>query len=350
MGKVIPAITDEWFEREGMAREPQVWEDGSRVDNGPGTFEWWYFDAHFEDGTAVVAAIYSKPYANPAVPCSPQVKLIVTEPSGRVHLRVENLPASSFFASKDACEVRAGNSWIRGDLSRYELHIEAGGHVADLEYVRTVPSWRPGVGKCYFGEGQKDYLGWLVAVPAGKVTGRLGFDGRDQVVQGTGYHDHNFGNIPLSRILDHWYWGRLSIGDYHCIFFQFEAARRYGSEKLPLFMFAKGDRILIEDGSRLEVMTGAFVRHPVSRKRYPRHLHFVWHDGDDRIAIRLSNPDLMEARYLLAEQPLHRRMLARLAFNPWYFRFNANFDLDVVRDGARETMQDRAIFESMMLK
>lgn len=350
MGQVTPAITDEWFEREGMSREPMPWEDGSRVDNGPGTFEWWYFDAHLDDGTAVVAGVFSKPYANPKVPCSPQVKLNVTEPSGKVHLRVQNLPASAFRAAKDTCDVRAGSSWIRGDLARYEVHVEAGGNVADLVFERTVPSWRPGVGKCYFGEELRDYLGWVVPVPSGRVTGRLRVDGVERQVSGIGYHDHNFGNIPLSRILDHWYWGRLSTGDCNCIFFQFEASKRYGSAKLPLFMFARKDRILVQDGSRLDVVEGAAIPHRVSRKSYPRELAFLWRDGDERIDIRLSEPQLMEARDLLAERPLHQRILARLKFNPWYFRFEAGLELDLELGGTRETLRDRTIFESMMLR
>jgi hypothetical protein len=48
-----------------MAREPTdcerlglsttsiaPWEDGARTDNSAGTYEWWYFDAHLDDGAS----------------------------------------------------------------------------------------------------------------------------------------------------------------------------------------------------------------------------------------------------------------------------------------------------------
>src|SRR5512133_2307722 len=30
------------------------WEDGARTDNRAGTYEWWYFDAHLDDGATLV--------------------------------------------------------------------------------------------------------------------------------------------------------------------------------------------------------------------------------------------------------------------------------------------------------
>ncbi len=349
MSGVFPAITDEWFAKEGMSREPQVWEDGSRVDNLPGRFEWWYFDAHLDDGTTVVAVLYTKPTGNIGIPCSPQIKLIIRDPSGKSRMHVDNLPGSAFSAATDTCDVKAGRNWVRGNLQTYDIHFEVGGDSADLHFVRTVPSWRPGVGKCYFGEDLHDYLGWIVAVPSGVVTGKIAYDGQEHEVRGTGYHDHNFGNIRLSKILGHWYWGRLSIADYNCIFFQFVSAPKYGSVKLPLFMFAKGDQILIQDGSKLAVTEANFIAHP-SGKSYPRDLGFLWREGKESISIALSNPTLLESRYLLAEQPWYRRLVARMTINPYYFRFNADLELRIRKDGAEEVRKDKAIFESMMLR
>ena len=33
---------------------PEKWEDGMRSTGGKGTYEWWYFDAHLEDGSILV--------------------------------------------------------------------------------------------------------------------------------------------------------------------------------------------------------------------------------------------------------------------------------------------------------
>jgi hypothetical protein len=349
MSKVFLPLSDDWFKKEGISREPSEWEDGARVDSAPGRFEWWYFDAHLDDGTTVVAVIYTKPYSNVHIPCSPQVKLIITDPAGKTHLRVENLPESQFSAAKETCDVRAGQSWIKGNLQKYTLHVEAGGNAVDLEVVRIVPSWRIGVGKCFFGEAHKDYLGWIVPVPAGRVTGKIKYQGQERPVSGRGYHDHNFGNIALSKILDHWYWGCLSVADYNCIFFQFVSAKKYGSVKQPIFMFAKGDKILIDESKELAVSAGDPIRHS-SGKTYPQSLDFVWRDGQDNISVKLSEPKLLESRYLLAELPWYKRAVARLFMNPYYFRFTADLDLHIEHGGVKDTKKDKAIFESMMLR
>jgi hypothetical protein len=33
---------------------PEKWEDGIRTSGEKGTYEWWYFDAHLDDGSTVV--------------------------------------------------------------------------------------------------------------------------------------------------------------------------------------------------------------------------------------------------------------------------------------------------------
>jgi hypothetical protein len=349
MGKLTVGMTDEWFKREGMEREPRPWEDGSRVDNLPGRFEWWYFDAHFDNGYTVVVTIFSKPYTNIQLPCSPQVKLCITEPGGATLLDMEDFTEADFKASKDTCDVSVGRNTIKGDLKTYDIHFEVKGKRVDLKFERIVPSWRPGVGKCYFGEDLHDYFGWMVPIPYGRVSGTIEYGGKKVEVTGSGYHDHNYGNIALPKIIDHWYWGRLKIGDFSCIFFQFVATKKYGSERLPLFMFAKGDVLLTGDGSRLTVREEDMRTHE-SGKNYPGRLIFNWKDGDDSIDITLTNPEIIDARNLLTNFSWLKRTIARLIVNPYYFRFKADTEISIDFKGMKESRNENTIFESMMLK
>jgi transposase-like protein len=46
------------YARLGLARkEIKPWEDGARTDDRPGSYEWWYFDAHLVDGTKLVVVL-----------------------------------------------------------------------------------------------------------------------------------------------------------------------------------------------------------------------------------------------------------------------------------------------------
>ena len=40
-------------------------EDGQRIGTEKGRYEWWYFDAHLDDGATVVEVFYTKPNVSP---------------------------------------------------------------------------------------------------------------------------------------------------------------------------------------------------------------------------------------------------------------------------------------------
>jgi predicted TIM-barrel fold metal-dependent hydrolase len=52
-----------------LSRAP--WEVGARTDGSPGTYEWWYFDAHLDDGGKLVVTFMNKDIAEPRKPLSP---------------------------------------------------------------------------------------------------------------------------------------------------------------------------------------------------------------------------------------------------------------------------------------
>ena len=127
------------FARDGLDRVPAPREDGRRVPLEPGTFEWWYFDFHGEDGTLVVVNFLTKPMSRIRQGIRPHVKITVTRPDGSER-RVEDwVPADAFRASEDTCDVTLGASFVRGDLRRYVLHAEAEGVVVDLDLEGVAP-------------------------------------------------------------------------------------------------------------------------------------------------------------------------------------------------------------------
>jgi hypothetical protein len=78
------ASSDADYQRLGLARgyiEP--WEDGARTDDRPGTYEWWYFDAHLKDGTKLVVVFMDKDLATPQKPLEPMIRLNLDLADGR---------------------------------------------------------------------------------------------------------------------------------------------------------------------------------------------------------------------------------------------------------------------------
>ncbi len=333
---------------ESLSETVQPWEDGLRADTGRGSFEWWYFDAHLDDGSTAVIVYLTKPILERHGPLKPGVSLTITRPDGSKVMEFPLYTPDAFYASKEACDVRIADSWVRGDLHQYELHAETGKLAADLTFTGLVPPWRPGAGKVGFGD-EGHYFAWLPAIPRGMVSGTLTYGGKTVSVSGIGYHDHNWGNISLNTVIDHWYWGRANLGDFTVIFVEQITTRAYGSRKLPVFMLAKGDRILTGDGNPLRLEKRDFVRHPDGRA-YPRQLDFIWENEGRSVHLALRQPELIEGASLLGLFPVWEQKILRLFTNPYYFRFNADLELTIDFDEIQAHERGPALYEIMMLR
>jgi predicted secreted hydrolase len=345
---VIHAISPEFMEHEGLTSEILPWEDGLRADTGPGFFEWWYFDAHFDNGTTAVIVFTTKHLLRRMDPLTPTINITISAPDTKKLVAWQTSPVDQFRASKEGCDVRIGTSWVHGDLHRYELHAEAGELVVDLIFTGLVPPWRPGAGKTYFSQDLSRYFAWLPAVPDGSVSGSLRYGGQEYAVSGRGYHDHNWGNVGLNQVMSHWYWGRARLGDFATIFVEQVALPAYGRVKMPVFMLAYQGRILTGDGRPLVLKTAVFQRHAGGRQ-YPCQLDFDWHSGSGRVHLALRDPQLIEATSLVADLPAWQRWVARLLADPNYFRFQAHLSLSVNLEGVQADLAGPALYELMLL-
>ncbi len=346
------AVGPEFLKREGINETVATWEDGQRAPTQHGSFEWWYFDAHFDDATTAVIVFATKPIINPGAPLTPNLSLTITRPGGTKSAEFSFLPAGLFSASSEICDVKLGPSWVRqtGQESgwTFSLHAETDHLAADLTFSGLVPPWRPGVGKSFFGD-LDHFFAWLPSIPYGTVEGKLIYDGQTHSVQGTGYHDHNWGNVALPSVLDHWCWGRAHVGPYTLIFVEQIALKKYGSARLPVFLLAKDASILAEDARCLSMQARDFMRHPGERN-YPREVDFTWKRDQDLVKLELRKQNLIEGISLLTALPPLQRRLARLFTNPYYFRFNTELDLEINLGSLHDSVRGPALYEIMMLR
>ena len=221
------ASRDADYFRLGLARgTAATWEDGMRTDGGPGSYEWWYTDAEFEDGTIIVTVFYTKDHFDVPGPAAPTAEIEITNPDGtRLQRTLSLKPGTLLDASRQRCAVRVGESFLQYDDGRCEIRFVD----RDLEYsavaISSLPMWRPETGHIYFGREEEAYFAWLVAQPSAEITGTLRVGSQLKSLKGRGYHDHNWGNAPMNQLINHWYWGRVTIGDYTVINSDIVAAR-----------------------------------------------------------------------------------------------------------------------------
>jgi hypothetical protein len=346
---VILPDDPEALAREGLQEIPQVWEDGLRTEPGSGNFEWWYFDAHFEDGSTAVVSFFTKPLLDRRAPLKPGLSIAITRPDGQKRNGLALSLPLDFSASPERCEVKMGVSFLRGDLINYELHARAGELAVQLNITSLVPAWRPGTGKNYFDAALRRYFAWLPAIPYGSAEGSLTYDGQTHAVKGNCYHDHNWGNVGLNEVLTHWYWGRAHLNDYTLIFAEMYASEAYGRQKIPVFFLARGSQILTGDGGPLQLKEQDMLADPGGRS-YPDGLELSWQKEDLRIQLALRRPTLIDKFSLLDFLPAWQRAIGRIIANPYYFRFNAELDLQIDSAGIKSREQGLAIYELMLLK
>ncbi|MBQ7874276.1 MAG: hypothetical protein IJ306_03820 [Oscillospiraceae bacterium] len=248
MGKILNSChpdDDFHYEKMGLTRDKiELWEDGMRTDGSRGTYEWWYYDSHFPDGTVMVIIFYSKSPIEVNGPIKPQATIEITLPDGTKYSDIVTADIKESFYSKDKCDVKIGESSFSGDLKHYDIVYEGKKIKAKVSLDSTLAAWRSQTGSIFFGDNEEYYFAWLPAVPEGKVVADVNIEGKDLHLEGSGYHDHNWGNAIMLKLMHHWYWGRAKIGDYKVISSWITAEKKYGYKDFDVFLLAKGDKVL----------------------------------------------------------------------------------------------------------
>ncbi len=243
--KSIHPDDDMHYAKMGLKRNKiELWEDGLRTDGSKGTYEWWYFDSHFPDGTKLVIIFYSKSPLAVDGPVAPSVSMELTLPDGTNFSEEVRADIDKSYYAKEQCDVHIGDCSIVGDLKHYNIIFKGNRLQATVSLDGTVSAWRSQTGTIFFGDQEEFYFSWLPAVPEGNVIADVQHEGQKLHLEGSGYHDHNWGNVSMLKLMHHWYWGRAKIGDYKVISAWITGEKKYGYQDFDVFMLAKGDTIL----------------------------------------------------------------------------------------------------------
>jgi hypothetical protein len=349
---VVLGAQPEEYRRLGIKPDQiEPWEDGYRTGGIRGTYEWWYFDAHLQDASKVVIVFYTKSLIYVDGPLAPYVAITLDRPGGS-HLEQEvHAAADAFSASREACDVRIGRNTFAGDLRDYRIHVEVEDLVVDVTLRGTAPAWRPETGYLLFGSAAEHYFAWLPAVPQGEVEVTVARAGASEQFSGIGYHDHNWGNLTIARLINHWYWARGKIGDYTVIASRITAAQRYGSRSFTIFMLAQNGRVIAGDGSKVRFAASDIAVDEETRRPVADTLVYEFRDGARRFRLTFKRRKTILRMHLIATIPGIRRRLARLTgFDGKFLRFTGALALERY-EGERlvATAHDEAIWELMYL-
>jgi hypothetical protein len=189
----------------------------------------------------------------------------------------------------------------------------------------------------------------LAAVPQGEVSADLNIRGKREHLQGIGYHDHNWGDVSMAKLINHWYWGRAQAGDYSIVASYIFAEKAYGNAELPIFMLAKGGRIIADDARKVSFHLEDEHMDPKSGKPVANVVVYEYEDGPERYRVSYRRSETIVDEELIETVSGFKRLLAELArFDGSYLRFTGNVQLERFVEGELvEDVSDPGIWEMM---
>lgn len=348
--KVGPITDLNQLREKGFERTPALWEDGMRSSGDKGSYEWWYTDAHMEDGSTIVAIFYTKPLQEINKSLTPQVEIAYSTADGKEYNRLYTFSPEEFSASKEKCEVKIGRNYFKGNLEEYEIHIEddTTNDSFTLFISRQTETWRAGDGCFYYGDTGK-YLGWFVAVPQGRIKAVISLDGITKTVNGSAYHDHNWGNVAMQEIINHWYWSRAEIGPYTVINSCICCPGEYDLAEWGCSVLAKDGKILSDNAENQAFFRSTPHVQPVTGKLVSDVIKFVNLDADNT-GYELT---LTKDHNILNDEKIKNKLVRAVAMyqgkNVGYHRMTGAAELKIFEKGClKETQRnDAAVWEMM---
>lgn len=344
------ASSPEHYSALGIVKDaPAIWEDGIRTDGQEGSYEWWYVDTEFDDGTTVVVVFFTKNGFDVAGPARPTATLQATFADGSTMLREIYEEGKVIDAASDKADVRVQDAYLRYVDGNYELKFVHEDITYEAFMTSQQPMYRPETGYMYFGAEQEHFFAWFVAQPSADVVATLTRDGVSQELHGHGYHDHNWGNIAMNELINHWYWGRVSIGGYTIITSDIIAEAGYGYTRIPLMFIANDGGIIQHDLRQIQVERADTVQHPETQKFIDNHLTFRQVDENGvKYTVEYFRQEDIAVNSLLRNLPPFTQFMARLVgANPTYIRSLGTVKLTVEDGDTVQVFESEGLWEQM---
>jgi len=327
-----------WNGRWGAERNPKNYrrdDDGAHPDNGEDAYEWWYYDASFDNGYhAVVTFHYRNTFLRPMIPT---VQFMIYRPDGTQVARYEACGNDEISAGREFCDVRMGRNWVRDCGDGYELFMAIKDASVSLRFTNRVPGWKAATGYLYRDEASGRISGWVVPVPHGEVEGELRIGDETIPVKGTGYHDHNWGNYRFHETFHSWYWGRIHNESWTLVYGWVIPQDPTAPVVSPLLIARKGEIVLSTNMLRAELADPETDTR--TGKQYMKSLRL---DCDAKgVVLSLDVRTTRTIEFM--------RMPKAHPWDQYYYRFLADYNLNLEVDGVPSSASGEFLHELMIL-
>lgn len=194
-------------------------------------------------------------------------------------------------------------------------------------------------------------LTWLFVVPRGDISGTITYGGKTLEVQGSGYHDHQWGHGAATFFnVNHWLWGRHNYEDYTILIFDMVASKKWNNERFPIFCIQdeNGDVVFestqMNDKFHCEVLEEAFDEE--IGRNFPHKIRYTAQNDNVKFTYELTNTLVIGRKDRYKEMPKAVRLVMDLLkVAPAYARYKADGVLDMEIDGQKIQREGEMIYE-----
>ena len=325
--------------------------DGLYMDvNKRGMYEWWYFDAHLDNGYTLVIFFHAS-NPNPGLTGKTGMEIVLLRSDG---VRVQKFipyKKSQFTAARDKPEVTIGKNTLRvqqqdGNLPIYKIDVKENGFECHLTYHAEVNGWKPGTGLSHF--GNLGFFGWVIPFARASVEGTVTDGDKTFQVKGIGYHDHNWLNFPFQSIIQYWMWGRVYSENFTASYAYIQCNEKVDNHVVKVLMLADGKDVVLSTGE-FDFLKDDFEYNPIAKYHFPKQITIL---APDQLKATLKMNRILEAQDMLENFNPVLRVLAKhvLGIQPGYFRLESDFELEVTRDGKSVKEHGRTLHEIVLFK
>ena len=305
-------------------------------DPSPGWWEWWYFDADFDNGYVIAGTFH---FGSPRPPANPDARFIeigIYDRKGNSKLIRKRYPKEQCSASEETCDVVIGPNTYKGEMPRHRVYFSEGDQGCDLTYESMVEG-------CMLLEElqRQQLLGWFIA-PRARVTGKLTVDGKTVDVTGEGYRENMWSSTPLSAgTSDRFHCFKLYIGDYTFFWTYTHSRRHLGNPPVVTLLAAKKDEI-VAISNKADLVNSNFTTEGLPEElgiHYPQDILVKWNDpGVIEGEVKFNTKGVLVFFDLLSRfKPLQRWFAGRYVGRPAYFRLDLTYDANLKLRGEKVT-------------
>ena len=203
-----------------MSKADHFSHDGCHITDYKKYFEWWYFDFDLTSKHHIYLEWHAPNFTLLDTNCLLIVRVHHTtnKHSNDQKIKVFRYDRSKISQDETFCKIILPTGIISERDNNYYINIQERGLLINIELERLLPRVSVENELLYRSKNGREFFSWNIPLPRAKVTGEIEISGERIDMQGTAYHDHNWGNLNIGKHICGWIWARIQFQDYTLIF------------------------------------------------------------------------------------------------------------------------------------